>query len=110
MPLTTPRKREGLRKVYRAASPQSEAGRESYLDGLSDVALSAINSGKSLIGSSAGGTSASYAVFNSWAPNDVVEFVDWARGYISESDVDDALASVPAKVTRISADFSGVRV
>lgn len=108
MPLSTPRKREGLRKVYRA-SAASESARSTYLDGLADTALSALNAGKSLVSVSAGGTSTGYAVFNGWAPNDLIEFVDWARDNISESTIASALDEVPAKVTRFSTDFSGVR-
>lgn len=107
MPLPVYRKREGLRKVYRA-SASNKAARIAYLDGLADTALASSNSGKILVSASAGGTSSAYSVFNGWASNDVLDFANWARNYVEEADVADSIALVSPPVRRFSADFSGV--
>lgn len=108
MRFSTPLKREGLRYVYRSASPQTEAGRSSYLDGLASTAMASAFAGRQMVGTSAGGHSVSYAGFSGWDPSVVLEFVDWARDYIAEADVDDAVALVPARAAFVSTDFSNV--
>jgi hypothetical protein len=103
-------KREGLRRVYREASASTEAARNTYLDGLADAALAGFERGKTVLGTSAGGSSTSYSFFRDWSAADLIEFVDWARGNISESTTSEAIDAVPARCVRVSTDFSGVRV
>ena len=90
-------KTEFLRKVYSAA-PASSAARDTYLDGLSTTALASRAAGKLLSGTAFGGTSASYSAFSGWHPDQVIELIAWARDYIAEDAIADALALVSPMV------------
>jgi hypothetical protein len=88
-----------LRTVYRKADPQTEAGREALLDGLDDVLWRQINAGgKRLTSTASVGTSASFEWAENMGLDDLASLTEWARGFISEADAEDALASVPGAV------------
>lgn len=86
-----------LRKVYSAASA-SESARNTYLDGLESTAMAQRHAGKLLTAASFGTSSSSYSSFVGWHPDQVLELCEWARDYISESNITLALADVPAPV------------
>ena len=98
---STATRREFLRLIYRQGLQ-----RETFLDDLAQAALKAQNTGKSLVASGGEGFSSQYLMFNGWRPDDVLAMVDWARGLISEVDIDTALALIPrGKITTIRTDF-----
>lgn len=102
------RRLEFLRKVYRGASADTEAARETYINGLADVALAAANSGKALSGSSGNGLAANYQFFNGWNPDDVLRCCAWARDFISKSTAALAVAEVKPRVTTYQTATTGV--
>lgn len=103
-------KKAFIRRIYREATEASEASRNAYLDTIDETAQLQVDSGVRRVGASGGGFSSSFAPFSGWDPRDVVEFTEWARGYISEADVDDALESIPGPVTHFGTDFRLVRI
>lgn len=98
-----------LRAVYRKANPSTEAGRSSFLDGIDNVVMRQITAGgKRLTSASSTGTSSSFEFAEDLGLEDLASLTEWARGYISEADVEDAIDSVPVGVKYLSTDFSGV--
>jgi hypothetical protein len=91
--LTSFVKREFIRRIYREASPATEAGRNTYLDTIAETAMGLTMRGKILTGTSDKGTSAQYAMFANWLPSQVIELVDFARDYTSYSTVTLSLSS-----------------
>ncbi len=100
---------EFLRYVY-ANGGANEAARQAYISTWREAALDSLRDGGVISSASSNSNSTGFSVPSGWSPQQVMELAAWARSYVSEADVDDALASVPAKVVRFSADFSGVRV
>ena len=89
--------REFIRKVYREGA--DEAGRITYLDGLSDIALSAQSDGKVLMSTSGHGAFQQYRVFSDWSPASVLFCIDRTRDLMSGVNaVDTVLAKVPSGV------------
>ena len=111
MPLPALRVRKWfLRIVYRNASPADATGRSAYLDGIDDVVVRQITQGgKRLISASSTGSQASYEFAEGLELEDLASLTEWARGYIDEDTIDDALALVPAGVKYLSADFRELR-
>jgi len=89
--------REFIRRVYREASANTEAARSAYLDGLAETAMSSFSKGRNLVGTSDKGTSATYAMFSAWSPTQIIDLVDFARDYIAEDTVAEALALFAVK-------------
>jgi len=89
-------RREFIRKMFRAASANTEAARNTYLDGLADSALSKQLNGKNLTGSSDKGTSAQYAMFAQWSPAQITDIVDFLRDYTGYSTAALAVAAFDA--------------
>jgi len=100
---------EFLRWVYATAASDSTTT-TLVLDGLRDTAFEAAASGKSLIGTSANGNSASFALFASWNPDNVLELINWARAFISETDADAALALVGGPARNVRPEFTAMEV
>lgn len=104
MAVSSPVLREFIRKVYRAATLAGETNDE-YLDGLSDAALTALQSGKTLSASSGNGTSAAYQVFYGFDPANILEMVDQARTPCEEDTATLAIATIK-QINRLSSSFS----
>lgn len=99
-----------LRAVYRNATPADLDGRSAYLDGIDDVVLRQITQGgKRLVSASSTGSQASYEFAEGLELEDLASLTEWARGYIGEGTIEEAIALVPAGVKYLSADFSGLR-
>ena len=74
--------KEFVRKVYRQAQV-NVVTRDVYLDGLADVVLVALSTGRSISSSSGNGTSVSYELFAGWQPDHLLEVIAEARDHIS---------------------------
>ena len=97
-----------LRGVYRSASAQTEAARNTYLDGLDDAALKQLHTGRGLESASSTGSSSSYAYFDGWRPQDLLELSEWARdSYLAETSFAAAKALVAPPVRYVSTSFAG---
>ena len=96
---------EFIRRVYRLAD-EGHKSRTELLNEVADKALMELEGGKALTSASGGGVSSSYlSFFNIWSAQDRLELVAWARGFISEEDVEDSIALAGGNVTRFSTDF-----
>jgi len=84
--------REFIRRVYRDGGANATT-RGTYLDGLADTALTSQQRGKLLTMSSDKGTSAQYAAFAGWSPQDVLALIDEVREFITESTAALAIAA-----------------
>ena len=102
---TVAERREFLRRVYRAAEAAAQT-RDAFLDGLADEALKARLAGRQLTNTSANGKSVQYGLFMNWTPSEVLEIIDWARGFIAEDVVADAVALVPPAARFFGSDFT----
>jgi hypothetical protein len=98
--------REFLRKVYRTCDEQ-DLQRSDYLDGLADVAIDALNKGKSISSSSGNGTSVSYELFYGWNPDKLLQIIDRSRDNIAAATITLALADVTA-IRHVSTNFNNI--
>jgi len=96
---STSARTEFIRLVYRKASPQTEAGRESYLDELAETAMGMQLKGKTLTGTSDKGTSAQYVMLEKWGPEYSLAMISWTRQWISYATVTEALTAANASPT-----------
>ena len=87
---------EFIRYVYRKASPSTEEGRSTYLDGLAETAMGMQLKGKTLSGTSDKGTSAQYAMFDKWGPEYSLDLIAWTRQWISYSTAALAITAMEA--------------
>lgn len=106
MPVSTAVLREFVRKVYRDGGDTAET-RTTYLDGLADAAMTALQTGRGLVSSSGNGVTAGYEYFKDWAPQTILELINEARSLVSAADADTAVASL-ASVRHFSTDFRGI--
>jgi len=97
-----------LRGVYRNAAAQTEASRNAYLDGLDDVCLKQLHTGRGLESASSTGSSSAYRYFDGWEPGNLLALSEWARGYVAEDTIEEAKALVSPPVRFVSTSFSGV--
>lgn len=98
-----------LRNVYDHADPQTEDGRKALLLSLGRVLWSQVdNGGRRLESASSGSTSSQYGWAEGMTLDSLTGLTEWARGYISEADVEDAVASVPPPVRYLSTSFTGL--
>jgi hypothetical protein len=107
--VSTATKREFLRWVY-AESAASESARSTTISTWRTAAIDALKGGGVLTATAANGHSAGFAILPGWSVDHVLYLADWARGYISESAVADALASVPARVRMFSTRTTNLHV
>ena len=103
-------KREFIRQVYSEATASTEAARQTYISEWRADALEVMRSGGVLTSASANGHGTGRVVAPGWTTSDIMELADWARSYVSESTVDLALASVPARVKSFQTYTTNVRV
>ena len=99
-----------LRGVYRNAAAQTEASRNAYLDGLDDVCLKQLHTGRGLESASSTGSSSAYRYFDGWEPGNLLALSEWARGYIAQTAVADSILEVPGRVRsyRTATTYEGV--
>jgi hypothetical protein len=96
-----------LRAVYRNADPSTEEGRGAYLDGIDDVVMRQITAGgKRLTSASSTGTSSSYEFAEDMGLEDIAALTEWARDFIAEDAVADAIALVLPPVRYVSTSFA----
>lgn len=96
-----------LRAVYRNADPSTEAGRDAYLDGIDDVVMRQITAGgKRLTSASSTGTSSSYEFAEDMGLEDLAALTEWARDFIAEDAVADAIALILPPVRYVSTSFA----
>ena len=100
---------EFLRYVYDNGGA-SEATRQAYISTWRETAIDAIRDGGVISSASSNSSSTGFSVPSGWTTAHVMELAAWARGYVSEADIDDSIAEVPASAVRFSTDFSGVRL
>jgi hypothetical protein len=98
--------KEFVRKVYRASDEQ-DIPRDEYLDGLADVALEAMQKGKSISSSSGNGTTVNYELFYGWQPTSLLEVIAAARENIGLATAALAVAEIKP-VRHYSTDFAGI--
>lgn len=95
-----------LRAVYRNADPSTEEGRGAYLDGIDDVVMRQITAGgKRLTSASSTGTSSSYEFAEDMGLEDLAALTEWARDFIFEDEVEDAIALVVPPVRYVSTSY-----
>lgn len=99
---------EFIRYIYRRAASESIT-RSAVLDALADEHVGQDLDGKRLVGSSASGVSVSFQASAGSSPAYSLELIAWARGYISETDVEDSVALIAPPVRYLSTSFAGVR-
>jgi hypothetical protein len=104
---TAATKREFCRRLYRVGGA-TPTQRVSFLDELSDAALEAQTDGKTLTATASGGSSASFMVFQAYAPADVLELVDEARAWAAAASLDAALALIVGPIRHYGRDFSSL--
>lgn len=102
-------RRSFIRSVYRNAAAATEDSRNDYLDDLADAAQLDLQAGGQLQSSSAGGVSAGFDTSRGLRPADRLELYEWARDYIGEATVAEAIALIKPGTSAVATDFSGVR-
>lgn len=99
-------KREYCRLLFQQGA--TPAQRHAYLDTLRDAAIEAQTEGKTLTATASGGQSASFMVFQAFAPEDVIQLVDEARAWADALTLTAALALIPTAVRHYGHDFSSL--
>lgn len=99
---------EFLRSVYDAGA--DFAARKVVLDRIRDAALKQKTAGKTLTAASGAGVSSQFEQLIGHDASGVIALVHWARAYIAEDSIEDALALIPQHgVTLVRAQFAGLR-
>ena len=99
-------RREFCRRLFRVGGATAQL-RHSFLDGLSDSAIQAQQSGSAVLSSSANGASVQFQFFADWTPDDALSLIDEARAWADAADVAAALALLPdGPVTSYGHDFT----
>lgn len=99
-------RREFCRRLFRAGGATA-ALRHTFLDGLSDTAIQAQQTGGSIQSTSANGASVAFQFFDGWSPDVALSLIDEARTWADCADVDTALALLPdGPVTSFGHDFT----
>lgn len=99
-------KSEFCRLLFRQGG--TPAKRHAYLDTLAAAALEAQTEGKTLTATASGGSSASFMVFQAWAPGDVLELVATARAWADAANITAALALIGPACRSYRSDFSSM--
>ena len=99
-------RREFCRRLFRVGGATAQL-RHAFLDGLSDSAIQAQQTGSAISASSANGASVQFQFFTGWAPSDALALIDEARTWADCSDAGTALALVRDDVTSYRFRFSG---
>jgi hypothetical protein len=98
-----------LRGVYRNADPSTYEGRGAYLDTLDDVLMRQVSAGgKRLVSASSTGSQASYEFAEGQDLSMLASLSDWARSYISEDTIEEALELVVPPVRYLSTSFARI--
>ena len=100
-----------MRHVWRQSASLSVTPAQ-YLNTLADVALKADREGKTLSSVGAGGSTASFVVFQNFRPSEVLELIDALRSACDEANLTAALAKLAEQypsVTSYISDFSLLR-
>ena len=101
-------RREFCRRLFRAGGATAEL-RHAFLDGLSDTAIAAQQSGNAIQSTSANGAAVTFQFFANWQPADVLDLIDEARDRADCADVATALALIgDGPVTSFGHDFSAM--
>ena len=97
---------EFCRRLFRVGGATAQL-RHAFLDGLSDSAIQAQQSGSAVSASSANGASVQFQFFAGWTPDDALALIDEARDWADAADVASALALLPdGPVTSYGHDFT----
>ena len=91
-------RREFCRRLFRVGGATAQL-RHAFLDGLSDSAIQAQQSGSAVSASSANGASVQFQFFAGWTPDDALALIDEAR-----DGADAATATVALALIREDAD------
>ena len=91
-------RREFCRRLFRINGDTAQL-RHAFLDGLSDSAIQAQQTGSAVLSSSANGASVQFQFFAGWAPADALDLIDEAREW-----ADAATATVALALIREDAD------
>ena len=87
-------RREFCRRLFRAGGATTVL-RHAFLDALSDTALAAQASGRSVQATSAAGASTTFQFFSGWSPAEALALIDEARTWADAADVATALELLP---------------
>ena len=98
-------RREFCRRLFRAGGATTQL-RHAFLDGLSDSAIQAQQSGSAVLSSSANGASVQFQFFAGWTPDLVLELIDEARDWADAATVTAALALIRESADRYRFDNS----
>ena len=99
-------RREFCRRLFRVGGATAQL-RHAFLDGLSDSAIQAQQTGSAVLSSSANGASVQFQFFAGWTPDDALALIDEARTWADAADVAAALALLPdGPVTSYGHDFT----
>ena len=91
-------RREFCRRLFRVGGATAQL-RHAFLDGLSDSAIQAQQTGSAVSASSANGASVQFQFFAGWTPDDALALIDEARDW-----ADAATATVALAMIREDAD------
>ena len=105
----TPTRREFLRYVYEQGGA-SASTRGTFISTWRTAAIDTLKGGALLTATAANGHSAVFQIHPGWTAATVMELADWARGYISETLIADALADVPSRVRSFSNHTTNLHV
>lgn len=101
-------RREFCRRLFRVGGATAEL-RHAFLDGLSDSASEAQQSGSAIQSTSANGAAVTFQFFAGWTPDDAISLIDEARAWADAADVATALALIgDGPVTSFGHDFSAM--
>lgn len=97
--VTTETRREFCRRLFRVGATASL--RTAFLDGLSDSATAAQQSGNAIQSASANGADVTFQFFAGWSPDSALELINEARGWVGTD------ASTEAESLALIVDNSG---
>ena len=105
MATTTATRREFCRRLFRVGGATA-ALRHAFLDGLSDSAIQAQQTGSAVQSTSANGAQVAFQFFAGWTPDDALSLIDEARTWADAASVTAALDLIEGPVTSFGHDFS----
>ena len=98
-------RREYCRRLFRVGGATA-ALRNAFLDGLSDAAIEAQQSGSAVLSTSKNGAAVQFQYFAGWTPAATLEYVDEARAWAACLTVEAALALINRGGSFVLSDFS----
>ena len=99
-------RREFCRRLFRVGGATAQL-RHAFLDGLSDSAIQAQQTGSAVLSTAKNGASVQFQFFAGWTPDAALELIDEARDWADAVDVASALAMIPYAAVQFRLDHSG---